>query len=137
ETFLREHASAVCTNSTVEISWGFWQTSNPGVLPKVIPELKHCIGLTNPNRISRWKKLLIKLRYGNSADAYTRALIAQVKKIKPDLIHFQFASLALRHYQWVGELGIPFTFSVRGADIQTETIGTKETVDNLRIVVEK
>lgn len=138
ETFLQEHAKAVVTNSEVKLSWAFWQSGKPGpYAKKVMPQLEHCIGLINPNRISRLRKALLKLRYGNDKDAYTRALISQVKRIQPDVIHFQFASLALRHYQWVEALGIPFTFSIRGADIQSEVTQSQASIDVFKKMVEK
>ncbi len=136
ETFLQEHARAVATTD-VQVSWAFWQTNKPGALPKVIPELKHCVGLINSNRIPKWKKMLLRLRYWNYSDPYTQALKNQVKKIKPDIIHFQFASLAMRHYKWVESLRIPFTFSVRGSDIQSEAVRSEDTLDRLKIIAKK
>ncbi len=137
ETFIQEHARAIIENTDIELSWAFWQSSQPGKLKNAVPGLKNCVGLINPNRISKIKKAFIRLRYFNYADPYTQALKDQVKKIKPDIIHFHFASLATRQYTWVAAMGIPFTFSVRGADIQSEVICSADTLDVLKIITKK
>ncbi|MCB0494158.1 MAG: glycosyltransferase family 4 protein [Cyclobacteriaceae bacterium] len=137
ETFIQEHAKAVIQYTDIKLSWAFWQTSRTGALPKPITGLKNCVGLINPNRISKVKKAGIRLAHLNDKDSYVKALKRQVKALKPDVIHFHFATLAVQHYRWVEELGIPFTFSIRGSDIRTETTRSDATIETLKMVVHK
>jgi colanic acid/amylovoran biosynthesis glycosyltransferase len=138
ETFIQEHARAITEHSSVDLSWAFWQTKKVGAYKKKpVVGLKHCIGLINPNRISKIFKAIIWARYLGHKDCYKQALMNQINAIKPDIIHFQFATLAVQHYKWVCELGIPFTFSIRGSDIQTQCVISKSYVDMLKILSEK
>jgi glycosyltransferase involved in cell wall biosynthesis len=123
ETFLQQHAQAVMKHTSIELSWAFCQTNHIGAYAQApVPGLKNCIALINPNRISRSKKILNKIRYLNHPDSYSKQLRAQVKELNPDIVHFQFASLAVRHVKVVQQLQIPFTFSIRGSDVQIDPI---------------
>lgn len=131
ETFIQEHAKAVIQHTDIQLSWAFWQNTQPGKLNNAVPGLQNCVGLINPNRLSKIKKAGIKLAYLNDKNSYAKALKRQVSVLKPNIIHFQFATLAVQHYRWVLDLGIPFTFSIRGSDIQTQTIISKEYIERL------
>ncbi len=55
-----------------------------------------------------------------------------MKKINPDLVHFQFASGAAQFGELAKSLGYPFTFSIRGADIQNQPYLIDGYLDNLK-----
>lgn len=88
--------------------------------------------LPNFNYLSTGRKLL-KLRYVfNSFRYFVRTrnvrkavMLGFLRKQGPDLIHFHTVSLA-RTYCWlIGEMGIPFTVSVRGSDIAIRPLKSK------------
>lgn len=137
ETFIQEHAKAITQHTDIQLSWAFWQTDKIGKLKKVVPELYDCVALANPNRLSGTRKAMIKASYFNAEDAYVKALKKQVRHLKPDIIHFHFATLAVQHHKWVLDLNIPFTFSIRGSDIQTQTVVSKEYSAKLAEVTER
>jgi colanic acid/amylovoran biosynthesis glycosyltransferase len=60
-----------------------------------------------------------------------RILLSLFKTLKPDLIHFHDASLASK-MQWIPvELDIPYTFSLRGSDIQVLSLRSQEYIQQL------
>lgn len=122
ESFIHQHAKAVLRHTNISLSWAFCQTDYVGKLSPPFTGLTECIGLINPNRVSRFQKITAKIRYFNSPDSYTKTFEHQLRQLKPDLIHFHFASLAVRHIKLMSRMQIPFTFSVRGSDVQIDPI---------------
>lgn len=137
ETFIQEHARAITGEGRIRLSWAFWQVGKTGKLKLPVAGLDSCQGLYNPNRSSRGKKLATKIIHLNRSDAYRRELVRQIARIGPDLIHFQFATLAVQHGEVADALGIPFTFSVRGSDIQTYPAVLPGYLEKLRVVASK
>ncbi|MFA0964682.1 glycosyltransferase [Roseivirga sp. BDSF3-8] len=125
ETFIREHAQAIVSHTDIELMWGAWQTTSTGNLPSPVAGLKTVEALPNYNRMKVGGKLRQKVSYflkkfkNPSPQDIVRETVA---KFQPDLIHFQFASLAAQHHQWASDLSIPYTFSVRGSDVQVEPL---------------
>lgn len=123
ETFLREHATAILSHTDIRLAWAFTQSNRAGRLrPHPVQNLSNTIGLTNPNRLSSLDKTFLRLRYFNTNDSYGAAWKSQIRRLNPDIVHFHFASLAARHFPAMRELGIPFTFSIRGSDIQVDPV---------------
>lgn len=134
ENFLREHARAIACQGDIELSWAFWQTSRVGKMKNVVEGLKESVGLVNTNRSSRFRKLLTRLRHPLSHDAFEADFGRQINKMRPDVIHFQFASLASIHYRRLVNMSRPFTFSVRGSDVQVDPLvlpGYSEKLKNM------
>src|SRR4051812_508125 len=112
ENFLREHARAILRQGDTELMWAFWQTGQPGVIKNPVEGLKRTVGLVNANRISRFRKVLTRVRHMGRRNAFESEFLRQVKALRPDVVHFQFASLASLHYRQLSRLSVPFTFSV-------------------------
>ena len=89
--------------------------------------------MPNFNRLSRVGKLREVIRYGlswqfshKSLNVRKRVLLSFYQSLSPDLIHFHNAQLAATMH-WIPEyLGIPYTVSLRGADVQEIPLRSKE-----------
>jgi len=55
-------------------------------------------------------------------DLKAKAIMQSLAMLSPDLIHFQFGHLAAMLASYVQVLGIPYTVSLRGSDIQTHPL---------------
>jgi len=131
ETFIQEHCRAILSGN-VSVSWVFWQVDRPGIIrPVPVSGLRNCIGLTNPNRISKVRKAISQVLYGKGQEGYIRRQAKEIQQLKPDLIHFHFASLAAQHIKLIKSLGVPFTFSVRGSDVQVDPLVVSGFTDRL------
>lgn len=136
ETFIGQHATAIASMNKVNLTLGYVQTNKVGELKNTWRGGSNSVALLNANRTSLVNKTWAKLRYLNHPLSYRKFFEKQVQSFKPDIVHFQFASLATRYYQWMNSMGIPYTFSVRGADVQTEPItGGAEYIAKLREAV--
>jgi len=134
ETFIREHARAILRKSTVELAWAFAQTSLLGDLPKPVSGLSYCFAMPNFNRLSKSKKITIRLRRPLRSWHHEKeaTVLRCVQRVKPDVIHFQFASTAVQ-WSWIAKkLNVPFTFSVRGSDVQVLPLLTKHYLERLK-----
>ena len=66
-----------------------------------------------------------------------RVLLGYFRRLAPDLIHFHTASLAASLY-WVPEvLGVPYTVSLRGSDIQVHPLRSTRDLQAIRAGLEK
>ena len=75
---------------------------------------------TNPEKI----KIRAKIR--------DRVLLSYFTSLKPSLIHFHFGSLAVM-MDWIPKsLGIPYTISLRGSDVQVKPLTSPDYIDKLR-----
>ncbi|MGB3181840.1 MAG: glycosyltransferase family 4 protein [Cyclobacteriaceae bacterium] len=127
ETFVRAHARAVINHTDTDLVWGAWQTARQGKLISPVNGLD-VFGLSNYNRMGKASKASIRVRHrisGNPTFSPDTLVTKDVQALRPDLIHFQFASLAGQHYHWAVEAGIPYTFSVRGSDVHTQPLGNE------------
>lgn len=122
ETFIGEHVKAIGENGKVRLTLGYIQTGKVGKLSNAWPGVTESIALLNPNRASRWDKVKVKARYFNHPSSYQNFFEKQIQQCNPDIVHFQFASLAVKYHKRLSQLQIPFTFSVRGSDVQTDTL---------------
>jgi glycosyltransferase involved in cell wall biosynthesis len=136
ETFLQEHARALQSEAQgLELIWAFTQTNRTGKLSPPFVGGPRSYALPNFNRLGRVQKALFLLRYGGKRDlAIKESITTIIRKIKPDIIHFQFAATAIQLSWLATELNIPFTFSVRGTDVQVYPITVEGYKENLKIV---
>jgi len=120
ETFIRQHALAISRHvNDIELVWAFTQTPYTGRKRSWDFSGIKCYAWPNYNRLPRWEKTFFSLRYsGPKQNKLNKPQIHLIKKIKPDLVHFHFANLAMQYRHLCEKLGIPYTFSVRGSDIQ-------------------
>lgn len=120
EPFIQEHAKAMLANTACQLNWAFTQTRHSGSLPRIVEGLDHCFAIPNFNRMPKWRKTAYRLAnpFSTWDTQKKRATLRSIAKSQPDLIHFQFAGTAIQ-WAWVAEeLKIPFTFSLRGSDVQ-------------------
>ncbi len=122
EAFIRQHANALVGHTDINLVWAYCQTDRTGTVPKAVAGLNDSIALFNSNRASALQKFLVRLRYLNCVNSYEKMMEQQLRALNPDVIHFHFASLAVRHLWLTERLHIPFTFSVRGTDVQTDPV---------------
>jgi glycosyltransferase involved in cell wall biosynthesis len=96
--------------------------------------------MPNFDRISTIQKI-VNLKYlfqANQLGKYSgykvrdRVLLAYFKSLKPDLIHFHFGTLAGMMWWIPVELGIPYTLSLRGSDIQVQPLVSADGEKQLR-----
>lgn len=59
-----------------------------------------------------------------------------VERLRPDLIHFHTANLAIKYYVAPTQLGIPFTTSFRGSDVQVAPLTRPNYKQQLQLMVE-
>lgn len=94
--------------------------------------------MPNFDRADNYKKIAFVAKYFSSKNQIPhglkireRVLINYFSQLQPGLIHFHFASLAVL-LAWIPiQLKIPFTFSLRGSDIQTLPFIQKGYIESL------
>jgi glycosyltransferase involved in cell wall biosynthesis len=138
ETFIQQHAIALNTYAPeIELCWAFTQTNLNGRLKQFDFSTTKCYAWPNYNLYPKWKQALVKATYfGKSLDALYKPQLNLLKKIKPDLVHFHFSSLAVKYAHLCVELDIPYTFSVRGSDIQLAPENDPDYVKSLQKVMQ-
>jgi len=136
EFFIKVHGKSLSEHSKIQLSWAYTQTLNTGALPKPIKHLHQCIAIPNFNRLSKWSKLKHRILYPFTQwdKAKKKAVLRSILASQPDLIHFQFAGTAIQ-WAWVAEeLNIPFTFSLRGSDVQVAPFTIEGYRDQLQTI---
>jgi hypothetical protein len=134
ETFLREHAKAIVAHTDIQVSWAYTQVQHPGPVRPPLEGLRHCFALPNFNRMQPLRKAGFRLQYALLPweKAKKRAVLRAVEKVQPDCIHFQFAGTAIQ-WAWVAEeLQTPFSFSIRGSDVQVAPFTTAGYLSKLK-----
>jgi glycosyltransferase involved in cell wall biosynthesis len=121
ETFLQQHALAINNHLTnIELVWAFTQTNKRGRITLSDFGDTKCYAWPNYNLLPTWKQAIVKARYlGKSLDALYKPQLRLLKKIKPDLVHFHFSTLAVKYAHLCMQLNIPYTFSIRGSDLHS------------------
>jgi colanic acid/amylovoran biosynthesis glycosyltransferase len=66
-----------------------------------------------------------------------KALARSFAVLAPDLVHFQFGELAVMMFDYVSRLNIPYTVSLRGADIQERPLADPDFAVKLRQVLKE
>lgn len=124
ETFIRQHALAINQHATdIDLIWAYTQTESTGRRKSWDYSGVKCYALPNYNRLPRWKQTIFSLVYkGRKLQKINKPQVNLIKKIKPDLVHFHFAALAVQYGHLCDKLRIPYTFSVRGSDLQVDPL---------------
>lgn len=133
ETFIVQHLVAIKKYTKIDINWFAVQEKHAVAFEK---ECK-IIGLGNFHKFNLFEKIVYKIIFEfilRKKNWKKQLLINQIQKYSPDLVHFHFASIGVQYYQLLKELQIPYTVSLRGADINVfpNTItGYKEKLINM------
>lgn len=106
---------------------------NPAIL--IAPQFDH---LTNLQKILSLRYLLLsRSRRNNTLPIRDQVMIGYFRGLRPDLIHFHFASLA-QLMRWVPqELGIPYTVSLRGSDVQVSPLLSADFGEKMAVTLKK
>jgi|GEM_PF-712697 len=139
ETFIREHGKAIVQHTDIALSWAYTQTGQTGSLPHPFEGLKHCIALPNFNRLPRWRKAAYRLLSPTlPVDRLKeRGVLQAIAKTQPDWLHFQFAGTAVQ-WAWLAiVLQVPFSFSLRGSDVQVAPHTLAGYSEKLRVIGEQ
>jgi len=133
ETFIQQHALAINQHAPdIELVWAFSQTDSTGRKKSWDFSGVECYAWPNYNRFPRWKQTIFSLLYpGRKLNKLDKPQISLIKKIRPDLIHFHFTTLAMQYGHLCDALRIPFTFSVRGSDLQVAPLMISDFKDKL------
>lgn len=126
ETFIQRHVQALQSQglyvqlivrhqATGSITTGSLGTAERDIDAKILPNFNHL----------NWVGKLISLRFLTYRSIHVpqpgvgdKVLLGYFEHLKPDLIHFHDATLAVS-MRWIPQaLGIPYTLSLRGSDIQ-------------------
>lgn len=90
---------------------------------RVMPNFDH-IGL--PQKVWSLRHALRRAAWRDGLLLRDRAVLGFFDSLEPDLIHFHMASLAVL-MRWIPQaLGIPYTVSLRGSDVQVEPLVNAE-----------
>lgn len=95
------------------------------------------------DRMSWMDKLKVRAQAAGKSSLYRgdlpfrrRVWLAEIANFQPDLIHFHNAQLAAS-LGWIpAELGLPYTVSVRGADVQEIPLRSRELAQSTRAALE-
>ncbi len=137
ETFIRQHAIALNMHAPdIELCWAFTQTDQNGHLKQFDFSTTKCYAWPNYNLYPKWKKAFTKAKYlGKSLDALYQPQLNLLKKIKPDLVHFHFSTLAVKYAHLCAQLNIPYTFSLRGSDIHFLESNSRENEEYIQQLI--
>ncbi|MES2691183.1 MAG: glycosyltransferase [Bacteroidota bacterium] len=134
ETFIRQHAAALNEHAAdTELVWAYTQTPYSGRKKNWDFGRVTCYALPNYNQMGPWKQWLSSILYpGNQFVKLYTPQLALLKKLNPDIVHFQFASLAIQYSHLCVKLNIPYTFSVRGSDINISPLTVPNYIPQLK-----
>jgi glycosyltransferase involved in cell wall biosynthesis len=145
EVFLQRHIEAIVNRFNVQII-ARHQDAVYGRSASVANQVEACPSYIMPNfdHMERKSKLasfrylipspLLWLKHLPLGE---RVLLAYFKQLHPDLIHFHAASLATMMAWIPKELGIPYTVSIRGSDIQVFPLRLDSEKQGIRQVLEE
>ncbi len=142
EVFIRRHVEAMRRYSAVDV---ILVGRSPATQPQASLADKPVAGellMPNYDHLSLPAKVW-NLRYalvGNSwrlrRPLRDRAVLGFFDRLQPDLIHFHMAGLAIL-MRWIPEaLGIPYTLSLRGSDIQVEPLMSAQYAEAVKEAIE-
>ena len=126
ETFIVRHAEALAKYTRIDLTIG---ARSPLVSQSASVQSAEVVGyqvksLYNFDYMPLHRKLYAVIGSLNRNSLMSgksfrdRALLKQLDSLQPDLIHFHVSSLAVIMAKYAQALGVPYTFSLRGSDIQ-------------------
>ncbi|MGC8839695.1 MAG: glycosyltransferase [Anaerolineae bacterium] len=135
ETFIQRHVLALREagldvrlvarqGTTFQRSWASIGEEDDRIPALVMPNFDH---LDWPGKLWSLRHLLLRpWRIAEALAPRDRVLLAFFERLRPDLIHFHTASLAAL-MRWIPQaLGIPYTVSLRGSDVQVFPLRSEE-----------
>jgi colanic acid/amylovoran biosynthesis glycosyltransferase len=138
ESFLVEHLHALHNNTIdIKFSWFYLGSKHYGEHRYISEHLVHEVGLFTKKQFSLRHRIAKKIK-GLDVDGYIRRYnVEQVKKINPDIIHFQFG-WSLAKFHWIiDELNLPYFISFRGSDIFVEPHINADYIESIKPYVIK
>lgn len=103
------------------------------IKPIFSPQFDH---LTTIDKIASLRYLIDSpVRAFRNYKIRDKVMLGFFEKLKPDLIHFHFGSLACMMHWIPLELNIPYTLSLRGSDIQVNPLLSSDYGNQLEIVL--
>lgn len=128
ETFIVRHAEALARYMPIDLIIGARSPAKPqsaSIQPSVPLGYKSLI-LPNFDHLSLPKKIYLSLKSLKYVDRINRSqwnyrervVMDYIERTSPDLVHFHTSSLAVMMSNYLEAIGIPYTMSLRGKDIQ-------------------
>jgi colanic acid/amylovoran biosynthesis glycosyltransferase len=136
ETFIVRHLAALETHTSLKVtvaakSPSVQRSSSIQVVEAAVLQVE-VVKLPNFDYMRPYAKLAsslaalsqaCRIREGRPRDW---AILRSFNSMRPDLVHFHFGSLAADLVPYVRRLGIPYTVSIRGSDIQVGPLMSEE-----------
>jgi colanic acid/amylovoran biosynthesis glycosyltransferase len=145
EVFISRHVKALTNagcqvqliarhnNKISHLSASIQEDTESSFTALVAPQFEH---LTTIEKISSLRYLIDSpVRASRNYKIRDKVMLGFFEKLKPDLIHFHFGSLASMMHWIPLELNIPYTLSLRGSDIQVKPLLSSDYVNQLEIVL--
>lgn len=141
ETFIARHAGALAEHTSVDLilsargsgsSASIQETSPSGYRVYSYPNFDHM------GRLEKLRALVTNKAWLSRPTSWSwrdSTILGFFKRLQPDLVHFHVSSLAVLMAKYPIELGIPFTLSIRGSDIQVMPLACPDYVTKLCEVV--
>lgn len=146
ETFIERHIGAVAAAPDVDLAVAVRRRSREhanlasiGSGCEVAPvlDLPTFDGMSKPAKLVRAVRLVLDPRTTvRGAGWRTRADVSFLRKVRPDLVHFHWATMAGSMALAVRKLGIPYTVSMRGSDLQVFPLKSWAAAGRVRTALE-
>lgn len=139
EVFINRHLCALIDNGLMptlvvrHIDGKYIQSASISNLDDSAQEIPNFDHLPFIKKITSGRYLLShrKLMMRKEISYRNKVLLAFFDNLQPDLIHFHNASLALNMSWLARELGVPYTISFRGTDVQVNPLVSEENKNHL------
>ncbi len=140
ETFIVRHALALAETGSVNLTIASKSPAQPDSASIQSAALSpvSVVPLPNFDHMTTVQKMLTATRvlwfrapdgYGKARD---KAILRTLSRLRPDLVHFHFGSLAVILARYPRALGLPYTVSLRGSDIQVMPLDNEPYTTELR-----
>lgn len=139
ETFIVRHAEAIASQTPIDLTLGARSPIEPnsasiqavtaiGYRVRSLPNFDH---LSLPHKLVLLLRALNTRHINHRSTVRERVLLSHIERLQPDLIHFHTSSLAVIMAKYANLLGIPYTMSIRGSDIQVNPLTQGEYTEKL------
>ncbi len=140
ETFIVRHALALAETGSVDLTIASKSPAEPdsaSIESAAIAPVS-VVPLPNFDHMTTAQKMLTATRvlwfrapdgYGKARD---KAILRTLSSLKPDLVHFHFGSLAVMLARYPQALGISYSVSLRGSDVQVMPLENEPYTTRLR-----
>ena len=133
ETFIVRHALALAETSSIRLTIASKSPARPDSASIQSADFApvSVVPLPNFDHMTTAQKVLAAARvmWFKAPDGYRKArdkaILQTLARLRPDLVHFHFGSLAVMLARYPQALGIPYSVSLRGSDIQVMPLDNK------------